>query len=58
MWNVIPYNDFHNLVYNYDNINLNKYDVSIFKQSETNHVAQAIFDSQVKTYFIHYHQNE
>lgn len=58
MWNVIPYSDFHNLIVNYDSIDFYKYDVSIFHQSETNKVAQAIFDSQVKTYYIHYHQDE
>lgn len=58
MWNVIPYSDFHNLIVNYDSINFNKYDVSIFEQSDTNKVAQAIFDSKVKTYYIHYHQDE
>lgn len=58
MWNVIPYRDFHNLIANYDNINFNKYEVSIFQQSQNNRVAQAIFDSQVKTYYIHYHQDE
>lgn len=58
MWNVIPYQDFHNLIVNYDNINFSKFEVSIFQQSQDNKVAQVIFDSQVKTYYIHYHQNE
>ena len=55
MWNVIPYHDFHNLILNYDNIDFSKYDVGVFQQSETNRVSYAIFDSQVKTYYIHYH---
>ena len=57
MWNVIPYSDFHNLIAGYDDINFNNYEVSLFQQSEDNQVAQTIFDSRVKTYYIHYHQD-
>lgn len=57
MWNVIPYPDFKRLIKNYDDIDFRKFDVSIFQQSESNLVAQAIFDSLVKTYYIHYHQD-
>ncbi len=57
MWNVIPYPDFKRLIQNYDNIYFRKFNVSIFQQSESNWVSQAIFDSLVKTYYIHYHQD-
>ena len=57
MWNVISYPDFKRLIKNYDDIDFRKFDVSIFQQSELNLVAQAIFDSLVKTYYIHYHQD-
>jgi hypothetical protein len=57
MWNVIPYSDFHNLIVNYDSIDFSKFDVSLFRQAENNVVAQAIFDSQAKVYYIHYHQD-
>ena len=58
MWNVMPYADFKRLILNYDTINFEKYEVSIFQQAQNNKVAQAIFDSLVKTYYIHYHQDD
>jgi hypothetical protein len=57
MWNLIPYPDFRRLIKNYDDIDFRKFDVSTYRQSETNVITQAIFNSLVKTYYVHYHQN-
>lgn len=58
MWNVIPYSDFRKLIMLYDKIDLRNFDVSIFKQSDSNSVAKAVFDSEITVYYIHYHQSE
>jgi len=57
MWNLIPYPDFRRLIKNYDDIDFRKFDVNVYRQSETNVISQAIFNSLVKTYYVHYHQD-
>lgn len=56
MWNVIPYEDFRELIVNYDSINFKNFTTTLFKTS-TDSVAQTTFDGKIKVYYIHYHQD-
>lgn len=57
MWNVMEYKDFRRLIIDYNNINFRNYETSLYKTS-TGEVSKTIFDGKMKTYYIHYHQDE
>ena len=54
MWNVIPYPDFKNLILKYSEIDFSNFEVSLYPNPKFP-VAQALFDSAIRAYYIHYH---
>lgn len=56
MWNVIPYSDFKRLILNYSSIDFTKVEISLYSNPKLP-IAQAVFDSAVRVYYIHYHYN-
>lgn len=57
MWNVIPYNDFKFMILNYKTIDFSKHKTELYTYSGKS-ISMTTFDSAVRTYFIHYHQDD
>lgn len=54
MWNVIAYPYFKNLILEYSDIDFSKFEISIHSNPKLP-IVQAVFNSLVKVYYIHYH---
>ena len=57
MWNVIPYDDFKYMILNYNAIDFSKHKTELYTYSGKS-ISMTTFDSKIKTYFIHYHQDD